>query len=64
MYFVWNIKSVLSIRTIIIIIIKRLVFMVRNENYLWFRSAVPKLFLAPGTDFTEDNSSMHWGWRG
>ena len=62
MYFVWNSKSVLSIRTIIIIIIKRLVFMVRNENYLWFRSAVPKLFLAPGTDFTEDSFYTDQGW--
>ena len=36
--------------------------MVRNENYLCFRSAVPKLFLAPGTDFTEDSFYTDQGW--
>ena len=36
--------------------------MVRNENYLWFRSAVPKLFLAPGTDFMEDSFYTDQGW--
>ena len=28
------------------------------------QSSSPQPFLAPGTDFTEDNSSMHRGWRG
>ena len=37
--------------------------MVRNENYLWFRSVVPKLFLAPETDFTEDSFYTDQGWR-